>query len=284
MILDEPASGLDAGLERTLMLLLRELADVGHTVIVVTHSLDSLHLCDRVLVLAQGGVPAFVGPPGEASARFGHDDMVETFHELSAARTADTDWRDPDRTAVVAPAIAAPEATSADSAVDGSRHRPPTGEWFRQLAALSARFVAVLASDRRNLALLFLQAPVLGILMMVALPENELSFPSATQVRFVSTAGLVLFVVLLGGTWLGANNAIREIARERALFSRERAAGLSVSAYVASKALVLGALTAIQAAVLVLIATARQGGPENAVVLGWPVGEMMVVVALAGVA
>ena len=54
------------------------------------------------------------------------------------------------------------------------------------------------------------------VLMAVALPTAELSSPGITEIRFVSTAGLVLFVVLLGATWLGANNAIREIARERA--------------------------------------------------------------------
>ena len=35
---------------------------------------------------------------------------------------------------------------------------------------------------------------------------------------------------------------------------------------------------------LVLIAAARQDGPEEAVLFGWPLGELLVVVALAGVA
>ena len=54
-MLDEPTSGLDPGYERTLMDLLRSLADGGRTVIVVTHSVQSLMLCDRVLFLAPGG-------------------------------------------------------------------------------------------------------------------------------------------------------------------------------------------------------------------------------------
>jgi hypothetical protein len=142
----------------------------------------------------------------------------------------------------------------------------------------------VLASDRRNALLLVLQAPVLGVLMAVALPTAELSSPGVTEIRFVSTAGLVLFVVLLGATWLGANNAIREIARERALFERERAVGLSTSAYVLSKAIVLGAITMAQALVLVPIALSRQGGPADAVLLGWPMGEIMLAAAFAGLA
>ena len=45
LVLDEPTSGLDPGLERGVMELLRQLADTGRTVIVVTHSVQSLGLC-----------------------------------------------------------------------------------------------------------------------------------------------------------------------------------------------------------------------------------------------
>ncbi len=129
-----------------------------------------------------------------------------------------------------------------------------------------------------------LQAPILGAIMLFALPPDELSKPALTQVRFVSAASLTLFVILLGATWLGANNAIRELARERTLIARELAVGIPASAQVTAKALVLGGLTAAQAVVLVAIASARQGGPTDAVVLGWPLGELALVVALTGIA
>ena len=72
--------------------------------------------------------------------------------------------------------------------------------------------------------------------------------------------------------------------KELPIFRRERAAGLSLSAYIASKAAVLGALTVVQSVVLVAIATARQHGPTDAVILGWPLGELMVAAALTGIA
>jgi ABC-type multidrug transport system ATPase subunit len=287
LLLDEPASGLDAGLERTLMRLLRSLADAGRTIIVVTHSLDSLDLCDRLLVLAPGGVPAYMGHPAGLEDRFGHADLVETFNDLA---TVDADWRDPrmpntgDEPGPVARVMPEGQAPKSAAVEAGRGPRRAAREWISQVAALSQRFVSVLASDRRNMMLLLAQAPILGVLMLIAMPTNELSMPSPTQIRFVSTAGLVLFVVLLGSTWLGANNAIREIANERALFLRERAAGLSSTAYVVSKALVLGVFTAIQSAVLVAIATAAQRGPVDAVFLGWARAELIVIVALAGVA
>ena len=67
LILDEPTSGLDPGYERSLMELLADLADAGRTVIVVTHSVQSLHLCDRILCLAPGDAVTHRSPNYVAS-------------------------------------------------------------------------------------------------------------------------------------------------------------------------------------------------------------------------
>ena len=70
LFLDEPTSGLDPGLDQQLMMMLKELVEGGRTVVVVTHSMDNLSLCDRVLVLATGGHVAYWGPPKEAFSYF----------------------------------------------------------------------------------------------------------------------------------------------------------------------------------------------------------------------
>jgi hypothetical protein len=155
--------------------------------------------------------------------------------------------------------------------------------WWKQFSTLTRRYAAVVAGDRRNTALLFLQAPLLGALMLVALPSGELAVAPSSQLRLVSQAGLVLLILVLGITWLGMSNAVREIAKELPIFRRERAAGLSISAYLASKVAVLSVVTALQAVVLVVLATRRQHGPRYAAVLGWPLGELIVVAAAAGV-
>ncbi|CAM5269763.1 FHA domain-containing protein [Streptomyces tanashiensis] len=73
LFLDEPTSGLDPGMDRSVMHMLRGLADDGRTVVVVTHSVLSLDVCDRLLVLAPGGRVAYYGPPAGTLGFFGFE-------------------------------------------------------------------------------------------------------------------------------------------------------------------------------------------------------------------
>ena len=100
----------------------------------------------------------------------------------------------------------------------------------------------------------------------------------------MSKAPLVLLTLVLGATQLSSFNAIREIAKELPLYRRERAVGLSISAYVASKTVVLGSITTLQVVLLTAVGAARQGGPEEAVLFGWPMGEFMLVMVMTGLA
>lgn len=79
LFLDEPTSGLDPALDKEIMEELRELADRGRTVVVVTHNVLNLDLCDRVLVLGQGGKLCYFGPPDELLEFFGASDYAEVF-------------------------------------------------------------------------------------------------------------------------------------------------------------------------------------------------------------
>jgi ABC-type multidrug transport system ATPase subunit len=285
LFLDEPTSGLDPGHERGVMELLRALADGDRTVIVVTHSVQNIRLCDRVLVVAPGGRLAYFGPAELAPAYFGHDDFQLVFRDLSSKPEADWPGRfraHPEYHQY----LGSPAQGYAAEARPRAEPQPPArrGPWRAQFSTLTRRYAELLVSDRRNFALLLLQAPVLGLIMLLALPPSQLEPPPDGDVRLAAKGGLVLLILVMGVTWLGASNAVREIVKELPIFRRERAVGLSTSAYVASKAVVLAVLTAFQAAVLVALATARQGGPIDAVTLGWPVGEVAFALALTGIA
>jgi ABC-type multidrug transport system ATPase subunit len=283
LFLDEPTSGLDPNYERSLMEIFRRLADGGRTVVVVTHAVQSLRLCDRVLVLAPGGRLAYFGPPQLILAYFDLPDMATVFRDLG--ERSEVDWgrrfREHEYHGDYVERRAARRAGEPPAA---ARTHVASGVRWKQFTTLTRRYAAVLASDRRNLALLLAQAPLLGLLMLVALPSDELAPVPSSQLRLISEASLVLLVLVLGVSWLGMSNAVREIAKEMPIFRRERAAGLSIPAYVGSKAVVLGALTVVQVTVLVLLATSRQHGPADAVLLGWPLGELIVVGAAAALA
>jgi ABC-type multidrug transport system ATPase subunit len=68
--LDEPTSGLDPGTETIFMQLLRQLADQGRTIVLVTHATKNVMLADKVIFLARGGYLAWFGPPEEALTFF----------------------------------------------------------------------------------------------------------------------------------------------------------------------------------------------------------------------
>ena len=81
-ILDEPDSGLDGVMARELFMQLRQIADQGKIIIVITHTPDRvIDLFDDVIVLAKDsnrtGRLAWFGPIGEARTFFGKEKMEE---------------------------------------------------------------------------------------------------------------------------------------------------------------------------------------------------------------
>ncbi len=55
-----------------------------------------------------------------------------------------------------------------------------------------------------------------------------------------------LLILAVGACFTGAANSVRELIKERVIYERERAVGLSRSAYLMSKVIVLGLITALQ--------------------------------------
>jgi hypothetical protein len=154
--------------------------------------------------------------------------------------------------------------------------RPP-GVWRRQTWTLLKRYVAATASDRRNLILLLIQAPLLAILMLAALGSDSFSHPNVL-------AQMVVTVAVLTVTLTGLLNSIREIVKEFPIYQRERFVGLSIRAYILSKLGVLAPLTILQAIILVVIGFARQPVHGSASALGSPELELIVDLAFAGLA
>src|SRR3954468_19179940 len=84
LALDEPTTGLDPALDQQVMAMLRRLAHAGRVIVVATHSLWFLDMCDEVLLLAPGGKTAYCGPPGDIGEAMGFADWADIYTDLMA--------------------------------------------------------------------------------------------------------------------------------------------------------------------------------------------------------
>ncbi|MFF3454990.1 FHA domain-containing protein [Streptomyces sp. NPDC002730] len=274
LFLDEPTSGLDPGMDRSVMHMLRGLADDGRTVIVVTHSVLSLDVCDRLLVLAPGGKIAYYGPPDDALAFFGFEHWPEAFEafENDDSREWAGEYREsPFHQQYIANSTAQPPLPhpAANAAVTPP---PRTRSWGAQLGTLVRRYAAVLSADRTFMITMIALPFVMGA-MTRALAGSRLNAETALN---------ALFILCVGGVLIGAANAVRELVKERVIYQRERAVGLSRSAYLMSKVVVLGTVTVLQAVVLTLVGLAGVdlNAPGGEGVLMPPLLEITLAVAL----
>ena len=179
--LDEPTSGLDPGLDRKMMLLLRKLADKGHTVILVTHATNNINACDYICFLCQGGRLAYFGPPNEAKTYFGKTDFAEIYSSLEPSEEnpkipeqAETRFKQsPDFARYVDEPMRQGPYGRAGALQDNATVKPPKrGNPWKQFMLLSRRYMELILNDKGNLAILILQAPIIGIMLFFLTGNN----------------------------------------------------------------------------------------------------------------
>lgn len=280
LYLDEPTSGLDVGSAGDLMDNLRNLADDGRTVITVLHDLDSAEVCDRLLVLVTGGYVAYYGPPGEALAYFGKENWRDAFKMLNRedGTALAQRFRASEPHARYVESGLAPAGAPQPQAERPQVKPPKPQSWGSQLATLSRRYLSVIASDKKYLALL-LAAPILLGALCRAIPGKFVGEPGQNQ--DILTKLLVLFVI---SGLMGSATAVNELIKERAIYQRERSAGLSVSAYLCSKLLVLGLIATLQGVALTAVAVIGYELPDKGVVMSPTIVEVGIAVVLSAVA
>nr|WP_208828045.1 FHA domain-containing protein [Streptomyces ficellus] len=267
IFLDEPTSGLDPGMDRDVMQLLRGLADDGRTVLVVTHSVAELALCDKLLVMAPGGSVAYFGPPEEALNFFGYDTWADVFSAFENYRDYDWAgrWKGSQHYQMYAADLdaVAPQSVEMPSA---QAMRPPKPQgWGAQLWTLIRRYVSVIASDKGFMALMVILPAVLGVVSTLISSDYGLR-PSPRGTN--GSAATILLILAVGACFAGAANSVRELIKERVIYERERATGLSRSAYLMSKVIVLGLITVIQGAIIGGIGFGMRDVPDEGLLFG----------------
>ena len=247
LFLDEPASGLDPGTERSLMRSLRKMADEGKTIILVTHSTLQLQMCDKVVFMGKGGKLCFCGSYDSALSFFGARDVVDVY---SMINDHSTEWSSRYR---------ASRGHSERARGSSSEAKLTPKSRLKQLGVLSARYLKLVANDRQRLLLLLLQAPLLAALISFVADGEQFE-------QYEMTKSL-LFALSCSAFWVGMLNAIQEICKERTILKREYMTGLSLSSYVCSKILVLGVMCVIQSLLLTGVFALLVGLPEEGVIM-----------------
>lgn len=267
LLLDEPTSGLDPALDRQVMVMLRQLADHGRVVLVVTHSLTYLSMCDQVLLLAPGGKTAYCGPPAGVGEVCGTTDWADIFTVVAddpegvAAGYAQRHPQPPGPpTQVVVPAVPS---------------IPPN--MARQIYTLIRRQVRLIFSDRGYLGFLVAMPFVLGVLALVVPGSAGFGVAGPDE---PSEPGSILVLLVLGACFMGTSLTARDLVGERSIYLRERAVGLRPGAYQIAKTLVFCVAALLQTVVLVAITLLMKPGPRESVVLPSAGLELWVAIAL----
>ncbi|MEE1809157.1 ABC transporter ATP-binding protein/permease [Streptomyces sp. BE133] len=282
IFLDEPTSGLDPGMDRDVMQLLRGLADDGRTVLVVTHSVAELAICDKLLVMAPGGSVAYFGPPEEALNFFGYTTWADVFSAFENYRDYDWAgrWRGSQHYQMYAADIDAVAAQSIHMPPPQQMRPPKPQGWTAQLWTLMRRYISVIASDKGFMGLMVILPAVLGIVSVVIPAKFGLAPPDPPS-RFNSAAGTIMLILAVGMCFSGAANSVRELIKERVIYERERATGLSRSAYLMSKVIVLGVITAIQGVIICGIGFATRELPAEGLIMP-PAVELCLTITVLG--
>lgn len=250
--LDEPTSGLDPGTERSIMKTLRKMADLGKTIILVTHTTLNLHLCDKIVFLGVGGKLCFAGSPKDTLDFFKVDDFVDIYTLLNS--NTDSWYKEFEKI-----------NTKSNLVVDDNQSfniKNSNKSFFKQFITLSKRYLKTILNNRQQVLLLVLQAPLCAYLLSLVVSDDLFTMYDETKT--------ILFALATTSIWLGLLNSIQEICKERVILAKEYMANLKLSSYIASKVFVQSLFGLIQSFLLVTLFCIFVGDiPQNGVVFSW---------------
>jgi len=256
------------------MTMLRQLADAGRVVLVVTHSLTYLDVCDQVLLMAPGGKTAFLGAPDQIGDAMGTTNWAKIFAKVGA----DPDEANRRFLAQNKP----PPPTQAEAPADLGA--PAHTHIRHQFSTTGRRQVRLVISDRAYFTFLALLPFILGALSLTVPGNTGFGIAQPTS-ETPDESAQILNLLIIAAVFMGTALTIRDLIGERAIFRREQAVGLSAGAYLSAKITVFCGFAIVQAAIATGIVLLGKGAPSQpAVLLGNASFELFVTVAATCVA
>lgn len=238
--LDEPTSGLDPGMERSMMQLLKKLSNTGKTIILITHAMANLHLCDKVVFLGKGGRLCYFGSPKGALSFFKVADYVDIYDPITnESEKFEEQFKNSNYYIYSYP------LRNKTIKHEKKKDKSKSSNSFKQFGILLRRYLKITLSDRQRVLMLLLQAPLISLLLAVVAKKNSFeTYEDTNQILFTLTCSAI---------WIGLFNSIQEVCKERPIYKRERAVTLKLVPYIMSKFVVLCGACLIQSIALVLV-------------------------------
>lgn len=272
--LDEPTSGLDPDTEQSLMHTLAKLSkSEGKTIIMVTHTTQSIHLCDKVIFMGPGGKICFCGAPSEINNYFGKENLVEVYNELAGNVDRWNQCYLQNYMQENGEVSAASSEEGKNIAVKQSGESSRQVSSLRQLCVLTARYFELIWNDKQRLLLLLLQPLIIALLLTVVAQSDAFRIYEPTQ--------SIMFALACSGIWIGLFNTIQEVCKERPILKREYMGNLKLWAYIVSKYIVQGVICIVQSTVLTtLFLLLMKHGPKKEQILPTPQLEIWLTIFL----
>jgi hypothetical protein len=146
-----------------------------------------------------------------------------------------------------------------------------------------SRYMKVISSDKYFLALLGVLPFVLAVVGFAVGTDSGISAGPDEDFGLNPQARPLMLVLILGASFMGLSASVQELVKERQIYDRERSVGISASAYLFSKILILGTLVTLQVIIFVSITLANRDTPSNGVVLASAFAEVLFVCILLGI-
>lgn len=263
--LDEPTSGLDPGTEESLMKNLRNLSKQNNkTIIMVTHTTQNLHLCDKVLLMGKGGKICFYGSVPECMEFFGVNNLTEVYNKVADDKNAEK-WAE-----IYYRRFGIKQHLSKTQEKNVVKTKKES--FFKQLFILISRYMLLIKNDRQRLLMILLQPILIGILLSLVASDTVFEIYNSTK--------SILFALSCAGIWIGLFNSIQEICKERTILKREYMANLRLESYVMSKFIVQLLMSILQAILIITVFILTVGKPDSGILLSNSVFEIVVTMAM----
>jgi ABC transport system ATP-binding/permease protein len=228
---------------------------------------------------------AYFGPPAEGLKYFGKDDWADVFQgfEDDPARDWAGEYRaSPEFVKYVATPISVRQRRLDAGRPESETARPKQRSGLDQLFTMARRYRRVMAADRVFISTTALMPILLGLLVKITSGNLGLVNGTVAARTFGTNVNAiqVLMTLVISSVLSGTALSIREFIKERDIYERERLAGLSATAYLLSKVLVLTVISVLQTLIVVVVGLIGVKVPSTGVAI--PVNSMVeIFVALA---